>query len=338
VNLPSRYKPSAVIFAVAACCLSCSVFVEKSDYADYRLIRLARSEEQSLLAMKAYVHKHPDGHWHDEVQQSRTETEARYFEKKKGSRQGLKEYLRFYPNGTFAEQARSRLKAFGQVNRRKAQERQKTAEVSRERQALEEERRRSWVTRFYAYWIGVLLSIDNWGAPIDQVVRDNAVFARAFGESPRPVCTQEQCVKSFRSKYAIPVPSGTRIERTIEVDVRLQIKQSRLKSAQIVLLKRGFSRWFETENGLVSFDEDESFRQKAIDWAQDKIAVILREATGRKELREIQTRAPERLRSFSTRSIRVDVVTHSSDSSELEYEGVEIKPNFTERKPSAKKE
>jgi hypothetical protein len=289
--------------------------------------------------MRAYVHNHPDGHWYHEVEQARTATEAQFFENRKGSRQGLKEYLRVYPNGTFAGQARSRLKAFGQVNQRKAQERQKTAEVSREKQAFEEVQRRTWVTRFIAYWIGVFLSVDNWGAPIDQVVRNNAVFAKAFGENPRPICTQDQCVKSFRSKYGIPVPSGTRIERIFDVDVRLQIKQSRLKSAQIVLLKRGFSRWFEIENSLVSFDEDESFRQKAIDWAQDKIAVIVREATGPKEkIREISAgaRAPGRLRAFSTRWIQVDVFTNSQDSSDSEYEGVEIKP-IAERKPPAKK-
>lgn len=332
MKLASLYEPTAVLFAVA-CCVSCSVFAEKGDYADYRLIRLARSEEQSLWAMKAYVHKHPDGRWFAEVQQTRTSTEARFFEKSKGSRQGLKDYLRFYPNGTFAAQARSRLTAFGQVNQRKAQERQKTAEVSREKQALEEEQRRTWVTRFFTYWTGVFVSIDNWGAPIDQVVRDNAVFAKAFGAAPRPVCTQEQCVKSFRSQYAVPIPSGTRIERAVEVDVRLQIKQGRLKSAQIVLLERGFSRWFEIENGLVSFDEDESFRQKAIDWAQGKIAVIVREATGRKELREIRGSG---LRAFSTRSIQVDVVASSPDSSDSEeYEGLEIKPAVG-RKPPAK--
>jgi hypothetical protein len=295
-----------------------------SDYADYRPIRLARSEGQRLGAMNTYLQKHPEGHWSAEIRQARRSLDESVFEARKASRDGLKYYLRYYPDGAFAAQARSRLNAFGQVHKRKAQERKRVTTVVQKRQSFEDEQRRTWVTRFFSYWIKIFLSIRNWGSPIDQVAHSNTAFSKAFGQDPRPECSPEQCIKRYTSRYAIPIPSGTRIERSIDIDIQLEIERGKLKGARIVLPKRGFSRWYELENGLVSFDDDASFRQKATDWAQEKIASAVREAKGAKKLVESRVQTPGHLKVFSDGALRVAVFENSDGDSA--QDGVEIKP------------
>jgi len=304
--------------------MACTAFTERRDFLDYRPFRLARNQDQQLTAIKNYLNHQPDGHWSREIEEVRDQLEPRVFETNKGNRQGLRYYLRFYPHGTFAEQARERLKAFKQINRGRARERERSDQLTQQRQALDEQMRRTWVSRFFDHWFRVFLSVENWGAPIEQVARENPVFSRAFADNPRPVCTPELCTKSFRNSYAIPVPSGTRFERSVELQVRLQIKQGRLKSAQIVLLKNGFSRWFELENAVVSNEDDEAARQKAVSWTQNKIKSILEEANEGKIGENSPLQGGPKV--FSTNWLQIAMFAIKSNKAESQAEGVEIKP------------
>ena len=269
-------KLRVFVLVAVAFSAACTSFADKADYADYRVIRLARVEEQRLLAMTRYAQKHPDGQWYNETQAERRALEARVFEEKKSTRAGLEYYLRAYPDGVYVSQARARLSAMNQVKQRRVQERERAEKTLQDKRSREVRLRRTWVTRFFDYWTRVFLSIGNWGDSMDEIARGNPEFSRSFGSSPRPVCTPEQCIKQYRGQFAIPVPSGTRFERSIEINLRLWIKQGRLQGAEILLPNRGFSRWFELENGLLVVDEEPALRQKVIRWSLAKLEPLIK--------------------------------------------------------------
>ena len=87
-----------VVASLFAALLSgCAVFASKSDYADYREVRLATDEQQRLLAMQQYVERNPDGRWFVEIQTERQEREAEIYETYKTDRAGLEFFVRAFP-------------------------------------------------------------------------------------------------------------------------------------------------------------------------------------------------------------------------------------------------
>lgn len=265
--------------AALACCVlalaGCAAFVDKLDYADYRKVRLAPNEAERLVAVSAYVAAHPDGHWFDELSAEQQRREAEIYEQGKASRAGLDLYIRAYPHGHFVDQARARLAAIAQIDQRKAQERAAAEQAAADKRVRDEELRRTWVTRFFGYWADTLLAVRQWGAPIADVARQNPEFSRAFGKSPRPQCNANECVKHYRSSFGVPVPGGTRVERTIDLTLRLALRDGRVTRVELLFPRRGFSRWFELENRRVSVDEDPQMRTEAITWAMAKIKPLL---------------------------------------------------------------
>src|SRR4029077_21192738 len=109
---------------------------------------------------------------------------------------------------------------------------------------------------FFGYWAKTLLSIGNWGAPIEQVARANPEFSRAFGRPPRPRCTSDGCVKYYESAYAVPVPGGTRIERVMRLILRLRMEGGQVVRAELLMPGAGFSRWQELEERRAVVDGD----------------------------------------------------------------------------------
>src|SRR3954452_9463205 len=87
----------------------CAAFTGRSDYLDYREVRLASQPDARLLAMQRYVARHPDGHWYTEIQQQRAQQDRALFEQGKSTRAGLELYLSAFPDGAYADQAKSRL-------------------------------------------------------------------------------------------------------------------------------------------------------------------------------------------------------------------------------------
>jgi hypothetical protein len=262
---------------LAVLCSGCAAFASKSDYRDYRAVRLASDSDQRLLAMQRYVAAHPDGRWHDEVQRERSARERAIFESNKGDRKGLELYLTAFPRGAFAPQARARLSAIEVIEQRKRDETARAALLEEQRKAREAELSRTWLTRFMEYWARTLLAIDAWGAPIETVASNNPEFSRAFGRAPRPRCTSEECVKYYESSYAVPVPGGTRIERSVRLVMRLRLDQGRLTGAELLIPARGFSRWKEIEDRQAVVDGDPQARKGALDFALARLLPLVTE-------------------------------------------------------------
>jgi len=128
------------------------------------------------------------------------------------------------------------------------------------------------------FWVGNLLSIRNYGSTIQRVARGNSEFSEAFGQEPTPTCTPDYCIKHYGQLYHIPVPGATRIDRHIDVYLRLKLVRGRVERAEVLMPNKGFSRWYEMENQTVVTDEDPQQRMQAINWALDRIQPIIDQA------------------------------------------------------------
>jgi hypothetical protein len=265
------------VAALSLCLLlaGCAAFAQKSDYFDYRAVRLEHRDDARLLAMQHYVARHPSGRWYDEVQRERRIRDRQVFEAGKGQRAGIELYLAAFPDGVFAGQAKARLSAIGVIEQRKQQEAQRAERLSEERKRQEAELSRTWVTRFFGYWTKTLLGLGNWGAPIDQVARANAEFSRAFGRPPRPRCTADECIKYYESAYAVPIPGGTRLERSMRLILRLHMDKGQLVRAELLLPALGFSRWQEIEERRPVVDGDPEARAQAVQWVMARVSSAL---------------------------------------------------------------
>jgi hypothetical protein len=274
-------KPRSLLTLLAICVVlaaGCTVFAGKSEYAAYRTVRTAPDDTTRLLAEQAYISEHPTGLWATEVQAHRVEVEPAVWEAGKATREGLEFYLAAFPDGPHVAQARPRLAALTTVRGRREIEEEQRRAVEAQRRAAQEEQRRTWTTRAVSYWGRTLLGLQGWGSPIPQVAQQNPSFSRGFGENPRPRCTADQCMKFYRNIYAIPVPGATRIDRSIELVLRLAMPGGNVDRVELLLPNKGFSRWYEMENRTIVTDEDPTQRQQAIDWVLERLAPVLGEA------------------------------------------------------------
>lgn len=276
----------ALVLSTVAALAGCRVLGSKTDYADYRAVRLAQSEHARLLAMQRYAARHPDGHWSDEIRAQRSQADDATFAAGKGSRAGLEHYLAAFPDGAFAAQARSRLGAIELIEQQTRKDEARAAVLEAERKQREEELRRTWIARFASHWVRTLSGLSSWGEPVADVARDNPAFSRAFGADPRPRCSASECVKHYLGRFAIPVPGGTRVERSVSLVLRLQLGAGRLTRAELLFPERGFSRFFELENARIVVDSDADGRVAAVSWAVERLLPLLGELAGPKAVAE----------------------------------------------------
>jgi len=281
-----------LLLLLLAAVAGCAAFTGKSEYADYRAVRLAGDEPTRLVAMERYTRLHPTGRWHNELQAERSAKDVPSYEAGKGTRSGLELYLKAFPEGAFVKQAEQRLIAIGAIERRRADEQARAELLAEQRRDADAERSRTWVSRFAGYWMHTLLSLDRWGEPIAATAAANPVFSRAFGQTPRPRCTADECVKYYLSRYAIPVPGSTRMERSMELILRLALRDGRLERAELLLPVWGFSRWAELEQRRVVVDADPEDRNQAVSWAVDKFLAVLGKLPGEQAKLEGYVLAP----------------------------------------------
>ncbi len=309
--MTSTVKTAVIACLLAVMLCACAVFASKSDYADYREVRLAKDEEQRLLAMQQYVEQHPEGRWYVELQTERQEREAEVYETYKTDRAGLEFFVRAYPDGMYYPHARARLNALTRVEKRQLRNR-KLAE-RREAKLLTRnlKRLRTWPKRFLSYWIKNLFWINNWGSSVPRVAEANPEFSRAFGRVPRPICSLDECAKVYFANYAIPVPGQTRIDRNLRVILRLKLRKGMLTGAELLMPGRGFSRWYELVNRRIVVDEDPTDRQQAIDWSANELMRILQKTN--LEVRPVPGQQYEPIKPIRGDLVGIQIDTSKSD-------------------------
>lgn len=275
--MKSRSTKLLLLVGAIVLLAGCAVVSTHEEYSAYRAVRRATSDRALLTAAQQYVRSHPDGYFVEEVQALRRAREDDVWASNNDSREGLEWYLEVYPDGRYVDQARPRLAALQTVSQGRQEEAQAREQLEQERRRQAEEARRTWVTRAMQFWTRTLLGVRNYGSSIQRVVSANQDFNRAFGQAPAPQCTPEYCIKHYGQIYHIPVPGATRIDRTIDVYLRLSFERGCMERAELVLLNKGFSRWYEMENRTVVTDEDPDQRQMAINWALDRIQPVIEE-------------------------------------------------------------
>ena len=273
----SRAIRVALVALAAAVLAGCAVLASKSEYQSYREIRMAEERNAKLIAMQQYMAEHPDGLWAKSIQEERVRLEPEVWAESHSSREGLEFYLAAFPDGPHAAEARPRLAALQTVQSGRQEEEERAREVERQRREELAERRRTWLTRAMQFWTQTMIGVNNWGSPIAEVAQQNPAFSRAFGQEPRPRCSREECIKFYQSQYAIPVPGSTRIDRTVDLLLRLRMQNGEVERAEMLLPNKGFSRWFEQVNRTIVTDEDPTQRQQAIEWALERIIPAIRE-------------------------------------------------------------
>lgn len=271
----------AVAGILLASASGCAVLAGKEEYRDYRTVRLSEDDHARLLAMQRYLAQHPEGRWSDEIRTERKARDLEVFEAGKATRDGLTFYLRAYPDGVFATQARARLEAIEQIERQKRADAGAARLLAEDRLRRDAELRRTWVSRFAKHWASTLMSLSGWGRKIEDLAKANPDFSRAFGQAPRPRCSSDECVKHYESPYALPVPSGTRIERVMRVVLRLRMQAGKVKRAELLLPSWGFSRWRELEGQRAVIDGDAEDRSGAVKWAFEQLLAALDPQTAR---------------------------------------------------------
>lgn len=257
----------SIVFVSYATLSGCALTATKTEYSRYRSVRLAQSEQDKLVAMQSYMAHHPDGVWSEEIAAYRQEAEPNVWQQGRNSYQGLSFYLKAFPDGSHVAEAKPRLAALATVEARKAGEEKLIAAAADEREAAAREYRATWVSRAAEFWAKTLLELEGWGEEIPAVAKGNPEFNKAYGRSPRPRCSREECVKFYYGQYSIPVPGGTRLDRQMQMYLRLKMDDGQLERAEFLLPNKGFSRWYEQEHRTAVVDEDPEQRKEAIDWA-----------------------------------------------------------------------
>jgi hypothetical protein len=165
----------AVRFGLVAACVSlatssCSwVSASPYDYADYRTIRVGKTQDQRLSAAAKYLRDRPDGAYARSAREYFDRHEPQYFAERQKSPAGLAAYLETLPNGPHAVEARSRLQAIREQASRPdpllvaaAATRERLERAAAGRQAAQE-------------------SLETW---LSRLV-DPAVFASPLADGPR---------------------------------------------------------------------------------------------------------------------------------------------------------
>ena len=279
ISNPQGNQGSALV-AIALAALvhsACATVTTKDEYEAYRSVEMAEADATRLAAERDYLAKYPEGRWADDFQSDLDASEADFFEAQRYTAAGLQLYLDIYPKGTFASQVRSRLSSMETLQQKQAQQQEAAASAESAKSAREEELRRTWISRFLRYWMQTFAGLQGWGSPIATVAEQNPAFSSAFGRAPRPRCTRDECLKYYTGAYAIPIPGGTRVERTSQIIVRLRMDGGNLKRAELLLPGWGFSRWSELENRKMVVDVAPEEREEAIEWAKAKLRSILPE-------------------------------------------------------------
>lgn len=272
-----RVRPSSC-FVLGLWVGGCTAFAPRSDYADYRRVRLADTGYERLVEARRYLDAHPQGWWAARLRRWRTESEPVMYERARASRETLRLYLRAYPNGVHADAARARLRALSTLAEHRQRHRRVEQRAQRATRRRLEERRREWASRAVRYWLRTFLELEGGGGRLPDVARRNPAFDRAFGRNPRPRCSRTECVKGYRLDYTVAAPGGSPVARSFVLWIRLHVHGGRLRRADIVLPDRGFSRWLELHSGKRIRGTAVTARERAITWTLEQMVSWVHEA------------------------------------------------------------
>ncbi|MGF1466473.1 MAG: hypothetical protein ACFCGT_10085 [Sandaracinaceae bacterium] len=267
----TRATPAAIAMLLLAL-FGCQTVVSHGEYEAYKKVRYAEDDAERLVTMQGYLADYPEGRWAPEYNEFRDAREQEVWAENQATIPGLEFYLAAYPSGRYARLAERQLTVRQQQAEARASQDQTNVRAADQQRRQRAREANEWVSQAVEAWTEALLEVTNYGAPLGAVARSNERFSDMFGRRPpRPICRPAWCLKRYGQTYYIPVPGATRIDRRIDVFVRLDLDDGRLRRVEFLLPGKGFSRWYELENQEAIIDEDPAQRQAAVDWAVAKI-------------------------------------------------------------------
>jgi hypothetical protein len=162
-----RVALAVVCSSLVGCALGVQMLAAPDDLGDYRAYRVARREGERLARAQAYLRRHPDGAWANEVRIVFDAEEAAWFESAKASRSRARDYLVDLPYGPHVEAARALLLLFDE--QKDDIDTLELLAASRRTAAMldaESERRRR-VGEVVLEELAALLDAETWGGRVD---------------------------------------------------------------------------------------------------------------------------------------------------------------------------
>jgi hypothetical protein len=189
--------PAAALLACLALVRSCAGQGRRraptSDYADYRVTRVAPTLPERLQAASRYLDGHPDGAFREEVAAWFAKIEPVFFDAMGDSLAGTEKYLATLPRGPHANSAEQRRDAFRAALRVNSGERIAEQGAEFERRLAAAARARDEVLTAYTTWIGLALDFDAWGRPLSEAkdpfsTRGSPIPSRSARPTAAPSC------------------------------------------------------------------------------------------------------------------------------------------------------
>jgi len=217
--------------AGSACAVPTQMLAATSDLADYRAFRTAEHEGTRLARAQAYLERHPNGKWADEVRSRFQVEEPAWFEGAKGSHTRARDYVVDLPHGPHAQAARALL-ALAYEPEVDLDMLELMAEARRSAAYLElQSERRKRVSELILEELAALLDPATAGARLDDP--PEALAAALRGTHP---CTWGKCVPTGlrEDELYFGLPTPTEVEaRVAKVRLKVELDRGRAVGGRI---------------------------------------------------------------------------------------------------------
>ena len=271
-----RLAPLAALLAVGGC----RVFSSPSEYALYREYRYEAPGPDRLAAGGRYLAAHEGGTFAAEVREVVQAQEEDFWSDHRSGVDGLNEYLRAFPRGMHADEARERLAVFERARAQQEAERRAQQDAERERREAELReaavRQRLWMRTHFNRWTRLFGGLQGWGQGIGPIVQQNPEFGAAFENDP-PQCRASHCRKTYTLDFYIPVPGRSAVPRrlTFLLDlVRVGAERS-VTQTLFTVRNRGLTQWWELEQQQAAEADSAEARETAVRWTMDQLRAAL---------------------------------------------------------------
>lgn len=202
------------------------------DYDQYRAFRTAEAVDAKLAAAWRYLKAEPNGRYRDEVRSWFLDAERRYRAAAHRRIDLLRRYLAAVPDAPSSALARERIAELelAQLYARRREARLGEQAREFEAQLSEAQRLREAFLQAVADWIGGVLRLPAWHAPVEQ---QGAAFVTSYLQTePLPDCTDSSCTKRLSYPYAVPEVRRL-IARRAEFSVTLELERGNVRRVVI---------------------------------------------------------------------------------------------------------
>ncbi len=286
------------LLALGACATFRGTFAAPRDYAEYRAFRLAETTPDKLARAWRYLQAHPEGEWRAEVEQWFWPEERALRADSTRTPRGAARYLDALPDGPHADAARAYLATVEKEQREGPEKRQRALEAARKRA---EAARRAPGEAIEA-WARRAAQVQPFREP--RAALDATPFGEAYAGDPAPVCDDDGCSKFLSFTYPVPEAEPP-LDRTVVVDVRVELTAGVVTAIARVLPKRGFLWWLEGSEAREVDPNDASTRAEAVARARNRVETVVRDAVGG----ECTTTEADEARVLACGALRVTIST-----------------------------